>query len=91
MYRVVFFTRLLKKFQFVGRRGGFPYVRCFTDIDYEVHTDSGQVLTSMQAWGNHPAETNLLAYYVAAQEGDWFSFELRPTEKPKKKKSPKSA
>ena len=80
MSHIVFFMRPLQKLQFRGYRGGFPYVRCYTDIDYEVHTDWGEVLTSGQAWGRHPTSTNLLDYYGGKTDPTWFSFELRSAE-----------
>jgi hypothetical protein len=81
MYHVTFFMRPLKKEQFVGYWSAFPHIRCFTDIDYEVTTEKGEVLTSAQSWGRHPSSTNLLEYYSAKEDPNWFSFELREFEK----------
>lgn len=59
--QVFFFTRALKTRQFKGYIGGFPSVRIWTDIDYVVSHGDGY-LTSAEAWGQHPLETNLLSY-----------------------------
>ena len=69
-----FYMRPLAKPVFGCTINGFPYVRCYTDINYRVfvkkHSQAKGHEVLLAPWGPHamPNGTNLLAYWSVARD-----------------------